>query len=541
MTNLKILLIGEKLKHRSFNGANKALPVLTSALYNTGYTNVIQLDLEKPDLTIDDVLREASNSDLVAFAGCMTPQLPEIDVSTKKVYEYLQRIGKNDVPIIVGGYTSKSIEDVAKETPWVTAWFNGEGEEGIVKIAESISRGTFKKTMSKLEGLCYVEDSGKFNYSIAPRVKNSVFSSINQNFGLVHISEIHDMDIFVSQDGRQPKTAQISTQRGCPWACDYCNKSTEENFITRLSEESLRQQLKDLKRKGFDAIYLDVDTFAVNEKAAKLEARILKEEGFVWGSNTRIDRINSDLMKHLVDNNCIYMFFGVEHTMPEVALAIGKFNGPLESQLRQAQQYPRKVKEVFKRMRQVGLPSSYFTILGLPKAILKDGKVIGYEPATFEDDINSIRFGLENCEPDYLNFNMLRFMPGSLAADMPSHPAYSCVRPSGEKPITAGYFLPRVAKKLGYKVPENHKVYRLCESVGMNQPTTTAMNPERVYDTVKYAMELINQRIGIGKNPTRLFIDDKGIRKTGLVKKYQQGKYTIAPLKEFEGLNGKIN
>ena len=53
-----------------------------------------------------------------------------------------------------------------------------------------------------------------------------------------------------------------------------------------------------------------------------------------------------------------------------------------------------------------------------------------------QDDMSSIRFGLEECDPDFLNLNMLRFMPGSVAADVPSHPAYSCVRPTGEKPIT---------------------------------------------------------------------------------------------------------
>ena len=538
MTNLKILFVGERLKYRSFNGANKALPVLASALHNAGYTNVLQLDMERPDLNIEDVLREANNADFVAFAGAMTQQLPEIDVSTRRIYEHLKNIRK-DVPIIVGGYASKSIEDVARETPWVTAYFNGEGEEAIVKIADSLAKGIFKRDMPKLEGMCYLDDSGKFYHSSAPRVKNPTFSNIDQNIGFNYVQEVHDIDIFTAADGRQLKTVHIYTQRGCPWVCGYCNKSTEENTVTRLSEESLRKQLRDLKSKGFEAVYLDVDTFTVNEKAARLEARILKEEGFVWGSNTRIDRINLDLMRHFVDNRCVYMYFGVEHTMPEVAVAIGKFNGSLENQIRQARQYPERVKEVFKSMREVGLPSSYFTILGLPKAKLKDGKIIGYEPTTFEDDIASIKFGLEVCEPDFLNFNMLRFMPGSLAADMPSHPAYSCVRPSGDKPITAGYFLPRVAEKLNYKVPENHKVYRLCESVGMNQPTTTAMDPERVYATISYATDLINERIDSGKKATRIFVDDKGIRKAGLVRRDAQGKYSIAPLKEFEGLNGK--
>src|SRR3989338_6347519 len=121
------------------------------------------------------------------------------------------------------------------------------------------------------------------------------------------------------------------------------------------------------------------------------------------------------------------MFFGVEHIMPEVLLAIGKFNGSLQSQQRQANEYADRVKAVFGNMHSVGLPSSYFVILGLPKARLsKDGNVlIGFEPATFEEDRKVIEFGLNECNPDYLNFNMLRFMPGSLAADAVSSRAFS--------------------------------------------------------------------------------------------------------------------
>lgn len=538
MRNPKILLVGVKLNHRSFNGANKALPVLASALHNANFSNVVQMDLERKDISINDVCKEATDSELIVFAGCLTPQFPEIDFDTKTVFEYLKKIGKS-IPIIVGGYATKNIEDVARETPWVNAWFNGEGEEAIVKIVETISKGTFKQEMPKIQGICFIDETGKFHYSLSPRVKN--FDSINQNFELVHVPQVYDMDIF-KINGKQLKTAQIFTQRGCPWNCGYCNKSTEGTSITRLSPESFRKQLKQLYAQGFRAVYLDVDTFTYNKEAAKTEARILQEEGFIWGTNTRIDAIDLESMKYFVTNDCVYMFFGVEHTLPEVTLAIGKFNGAIENQIRKAWQYPEKVKEVFKNMRLAGLPSSYFIILGLPKAIIKNGKISGFEPTTFEDDIQTIKFGLEECEPNYLNFNMLRFMPGSLAADVVDKNgefSFACVRPSGKNQITAGWFLPRVAKKLGYKVPINHGVYRLCESVGMNQPTTIAVNKERVYNTIKFTMELINKRLNEGKNQTALFIDKEIIDK-GLVKRDNKGRYEIASLNEFDSITDEI-
>ncbi|MEH2181445.1 B12-binding domain-containing radical SAM protein [Nostoc sp.] len=548
INSIKILLIGEFIKHRSFNGANKALPVLASSLVNAGFSQVVQLDLERLDLSINNVLNEIINVDLIIFAGCLTTQWPEIDEHSRKIFAQLQKHGRETVPILVGGYATKSVEDIACITPWITAFCNGEGEESIVEIAHAVARGTFYEEMKYLPGLCFMNQNGKFHRvtpddsrnaifhsAIAPRINN--FDDIDQNFGFIHIPQVHDMNIFKFSDGRQLKTAQLFTQRGCPWACYFCNKSSESNNVVRLSEASFRRQLKQLKERNYEAVYLDVDTFTVHDKAAKREAEILREEGFVWGSNTRIDKINYEQMRYLVEHNCVYMFFGVEHTLPEVSLASHKFNGSVASQIKQAFDYPAKIAKVFQDMNKAGLPSSYFLILGLPKAQLNDDKtdIIGYEPTTFADDIQAINFGIEKCNPDFLNFNVLRFMPGSIAADTVGDCSYSCVRPSGKRPITAGYFLPRSVKHYDYPQSQEHGVYRLCESVSKYQPITTAMNPQRVYDTIFYTMHLINTKIDRGDKATKLFID-RDLLALGLVNQDERGKYAIAPLEDFANI-----
>jgi anaerobic magnesium-protoporphyrin IX monomethyl ester cyclase len=530
----KIVLVGEVLRHRSFNGANKALPVLASSLHHAGFTHVVQLDLERSDLTIQDVLREAVDADLIVFAGCMTPQWQDIDRDTKLIFDYLQEIDREHVPILVGGYATKGIADIANVTPWITAYCDGEGESMILEIAESVAKGTFDQDKPQILGLVFVDEENVLQQSIATRI--SQFDHIDQNFGLVHIPDVHDMDIF-QRNHQRLKTAQLYTQKGCPWRCSFCNKSTESSDVFRVSEASFRRQLQQLRQRGYQAVYLDVDTFTVHEKASRREAEMLKQEGFIWGSNTRIDQIDYDQMRCLVEHNCVYLFFGVEHTMIEVGLAIGKFNGSLKSQLKQAIEYPKKVQQVFQDMQRANLPSSYFVILGLPKAKLSDNltAIVGYEPTTFDDDMATIRFGLDQCDPDFLNFNTLRFMPGSAAADVPSHPAYSCVRPSGASPITAGYFLPRVAKHFGYQASDNHGVYRLCESVDRYQPTSTAMSAVRIYETIQDTMKMINKKVNAGGKATRLFMDRELLTKQ-LVKRDEKGRYTIAPLKSFEKL-----
>jgi radical SAM superfamily enzyme YgiQ (UPF0313 family) len=537
---MRVVLVGEVLRFRSFNGANKALPVLASSLHNAGFSDVVQLDLERPDVSLVDVCRHAIDSDLVAFVGCMTPQWPDLDVTTAHVYAALLDAGRAHVPIVVGGYATKNVDDIARASPWITAFFDGEGEDGIVQIAKSVVSGTFNASRRAIAGLSFVSPGGMMHKSTAPRT--TALDAIDQGWGFVHVPHVHDMDIFRRPDGRQQKTAQLFTQRGCPWRCGYCNKSTEDNFVTRLGEEAMRSQLEQLRDAGFEAIYIDVDTFTVNRKAAEREATLLGQYGFAWGTNTRIDQVDQQLLTHCVEHGCVYMFFGVEHILPEVSVAIGKFNGPLEKQFRSARGYAQRVEEVFGYMRAAGLPSSYFIILGLPHAKLDatGTRIEGFTPTTFEQDMEAIRFGLDHCAPDYLNLNVLRFMPGSVAADAPGHPAYSCVRPSRDAPVTAGYFLPRVASSMHYPVRVNHPVYRLCESVGMNQPTTTALDAQRVFDTVRTTIDLINARIDHDQPGTRLFLE-RELFTAGLVARDEAGRYSLAPLRDWEGLKDPVD
>lgn len=523
-----ILLIGEYLENRAFNGANKALPVLAGVLHNAGFW-AVQLDLEDPSIPREQVeevlLRAAARASAVIFAGALTPQWPQLDAHAQA----LRRALPKSVPILVGGYAVKGVADIAKISRHIDAFLDGEGEEAIVEVARSILNGTFFNDRARLPGVSYIDANGEFVHKIAPPVRS--IDDVDQNFGFKHFPKVHDMSIFM-KNGRQLKTAQLFTQRGCPWSCGYCNKSLEGNSVRRLSEASLRQQLRQLKARGFEAVYLDVDTFTVHEISARREAEILHQEGFMWGSNTRVDAISVDQMLFFYEKNCVYMFFGVEHTLPEVVLTIRKVNGSLSARIKQARAYPEKVARVFKDMKVSGLPSSYFMILGLPKVesldVSREADLV-YVPTSLEDDLQAIDFALEECEPNFINFNILRFMPGSVAADTVGHSPFTCVRPSGDAPITAGYFLPRAAKFYGYSKPPYHPVLRLCEAVGNNQPATKAATPQRVYETYRYLVARIND-LGLGDQTT--IIVDGEILERGLLRRID-GRYELAPFKAF--------
>src|SRR5262249_42063351 len=157
---------------------------------------------------------------------------PDLDEHARRVADTLRCRGRAIVPILVGGYAAKSAADIVVASPWLTAVCDGDGEHLIVDIARAVARRTLAEERHRFPGLCFVDAHGQYHGSTAARVRD--LDPYDQYFGFVHVPAVHDMDIFRDHTGRQLKTAQLFTQRGCPWACGFCNKSTEGNAVVRL-------------------------------------------------------------------------------------------------------------------------------------------------------------------------------------------------------------------------------------------------------------------------------------------------------------------
>jgi anaerobic magnesium-protoporphyrin IX monomethyl ester cyclase len=249
---MNVILLGERLAYRSFNGANKALPVLASCLNHAGFRNVRQMDLELNErINIAAVTRAVLEADLLLVAGAMTPQWSDLDKTLTEIHGTLTSVGRV-IPIIVGGYAAKNAKDVLEAQPAITALFDGEGEAGVVEVVEALASGTLSQRKKSIRGMCYIDESGRFHRSVAARV--TMFDHVDQNFELIHDPSTHNMEIF-ARPNTLLKTAQVFTQRGCPWICGFCNKSMENGKVVRLSADALREQLRALHREGFTSVW----------------------------------------------------------------------------------------------------------------------------------------------------------------------------------------------------------------------------------------------------------------------------------------------
>ena len=544
---MKTLLVGINLQHRAFNGSNQALPWLASALHNEGFNDVKQFDMENPHNTLEDLLWEGKNADLIGFCGTFSISLAQIDMYALALRNYLRDIGKSQTPIIVGGYGASGVGRYAKFAPSIDGFFYGPGIEGIVNIARATASGKFEEILrsGEIKGLSYFDKKrGLFVKSTkSPLPSREKLDGIDQLFDRSYIPAIHDMDVFLDNEGIPLPTFQMVTELGCNWSCTFCSESggNEDEMMFRgvrgVSLETIAKTFEKAKREGYKAVYFDIETAFSRWGRMKNILKMMNDYGFVGGLNTRVDTATEERIKICSDLGVVYQFYGVEHLNPQVLFAVDKFiqaDQRIRAEL--ALGYKDKVEQTYRWMNAQGIQSSLFMIMGLPKISNKswqelvygDEKVtdLKYTFTSFEDDRNAIVEGFRRANPRHFNANILRFNPDT---KMAYELRYALVRPSGIQPIDAAWFVPRVANLLGLKLQDYHPVYRFFEGVETNQPFSSAMNPDRAYATMKVILDMANQ------TGTRVYFDPI-LEKAGIISK-EKGNYVLkGSLNNFEQL-----
>lgn len=112
----------------------------------------------------------------------------------------------------------------------------------------------------------------------------------------------------------KPPFISFMTSRGCPFSCKYCQ--TPNMFGHRVRQRSARlvyEECNELKLKiNYNSIVFWDDTFTANRNYAIELCSYLKKLKIKWMCNTRVDRIDRELLLQMKDAGCEVIFFGVE-------------------------------------------------------------------------------------------------------------------------------------------------------------------------------------------------------------------------------------
>lgn len=284
----------------------------------------------------------------VAYLKAQNPAVMGVSMFTfnrKRSYELLAwaREACPQAILLAGGpHPTHLAEEVFEDCPALNAIVQGEGEEVLLGIVERLRAAPGTDLWMQTPGLILREGRTLPQPPI-------------EKLDTVGIPAEHLEADFLDSVGQ---LAYLSTSRGCPATCNFCN--TPEFWGTSIRFRSAASVLRELRllRERYGLTYFSFrdDTFTANRgRVLDLMAGI-QDSGLhpLWNCQSRVNLVDEDRLVAMKRAGCEFMQFGVEHGSERVLALLDKGTG-----LRQA-------RRALDLVRKVGINVGIYIITGIP-------------------------------------------------------------------------------------------------------------------------------------------------------------------------------
>ena len=265
----------------------------------------------------------------------------------------------------------------------------GEGEQAMAKLAASIMQDEQNSVIAKIPGVAC-----RLSGEIVKSAPEFISDLDTVPFPARHLLPMQMYDRSLSYLDVKPVDT-MSTLRGCPYKCAYCETrelwgATCRAFSPQRVVDEIKHMVENYGSKG---IYFVGDNFTINKKSTSELCRlIIKNKIDVkWTCETRADLTSKELLVDMKSAGCQTIFFGVESGSPSIQQ---KLNKNIDLQ---------EVKHTFELCRQVGIRTATSFMLGIPDETVNDMN------ATF-------KFA-KRLNADWCQFNIYIACPGSRLYD----------------------------------------------------------------------------------------------------------------------------
>jgi len=223
------------------------------------------------------------------------------------------------IPCLAGGVYPSSVPEKILEEDCVDYVCRGEGEGALVDLCNALEEG---KDVTKIANL-WVKKNGKIVAKNQIRPALDVNTLPNQD-----LSIFEDISLHRPMMGKIYRMIPVETQRGCPYACRFCNSPEKNEFYTaqkagrffrKRTMKHLHSELKELIPKfNVEYIFFVTDTFlAMSEKEFDEFCEMYSEFNLPFFMNTRPETVTERRCKKLKEINCNRVNIGVEHGNPK--------------------------------------------------------------------------------------------------------------------------------------------------------------------------------------------------------------------------------
>ena len=355
------------------------LAYIAAVLERAGHKVAI-VDSPTLRLSMDQFLQKVREfkPDIVGLS-LQTPLAPKGYAAAKRIREEFP-----DVVLVAGGHHPTYMVDEALDNGFdVVVRF--EGELTMLELVNTIERrGLNEEALKKIKGIAFRDREGR-TVVTPPRPYIEDLDSLP--FPARHLLPMERYTVF----GKNIRAAHIMASRGCPYGCIFCSTSYFWGRKIRFrSAKNIVDEIELLVEKygARYVIFTDDELTAVRRVVYEMIDEIKKRGlDIVFTCGARVDHVDRQFMKFLVDNGCVGLYFGVESGKQETLDRIGK-----RITLDQARRVFQWAKEL-----------NAFAVASF---------VIGFPWETVDDVRKTIDFSIE-LDPAYAQFTVATPYPGT--------------------------------------------------------------------------------------------------------------------------------
>ena len=289
-----------------------------------------------------------SRKEVLAYFRSREAELIGVSMYTfnrKRCFELLAwaREARPDAVLLAGGpHPTHLAVEVFQECPALDAIVKGEGELPILGVAERLEASPGSSLWRGTPGLILRDGETPSQ----PPVEDL------DSIGFPALSFEAD---FLDDVGQ---LAYLSTSRGCPASCSFCNTPEFWGRSIRFrSPASVLAEMRLLReRHGLTYFSFRDDTFTTRKTRILELMEGIRESGLhpLWNCQSRVNLVDEERLVAMKRAGCEFMQFGVEHASERVLALLDK--GTNLGQIREA----------LSLVRRVGLNLGIYLITGIP-------------------------------------------------------------------------------------------------------------------------------------------------------------------------------
>jgi len=281
------------------------------------------------------------------------PGLLGFTIWTTGYGELIELLGRCDaarnIPVVAGGpHVAVAAREVLADG-FVDVAVRGEGEPIAARICDALDGGS---DLADVPGIAFVGEDGSY-------VETPDVDPVEDLDRLpAPPLDLFDPRRYRNTLGGRP-VVDLMTARGCPHRCAFCSRGpTSGRRVRFMSPERVVAGMELLEQRfGFRAFYFLDDIFTLRRRRiVELCDRLIAagHDDYRWACQTRVDRVDRELLEAMGRAGCVSIHFGVESANREILERLRKKTtaGQALAALRDC--------------RKVGIPTMAYFMLGTP-------------------------------------------------------------------------------------------------------------------------------------------------------------------------------